>query len=161
MYTLYIKLESQNKLLRKIYEERIKVYSENLDSGFDLIIPGDGINLTSNKQTVTIDHKIQCMVLKNNSIPVGYTLYPRSSISKTNYIMHNSVGIIDAGYRGNIIGKLVKIYDVPVIHNQYNQILWKRLFQICSPDYSKLTVKIVDTLPETNRGTGGFGSTGK
>ena len=86
---------------------------------------------------------------------VGYYLYPRSSIYKTPLRLSNSVGIIDAGYRGNIMACVDN-------HGSEDYTIKKgtRLFQICSPDLKELKFKLSNTLSETSRGEGGFGSTG-
>ena len=85
----------------------------------------------------------------------------------------NSVGIIDSGYRGEIkipltnypnIGDFLNDYNNPDIDQikKHSYLLEKgiRLVQICSPDLSPFIVKFVDVLDETDRGIGGFGSTG-
>jgi dUTP pyrophosphatase len=87
-------------------------------------------------------------------------MMPRSSISKMPLRLANSVGIIDAGYRGNLIAAVDNIDKATV----YNVAPDTRLFQICSPDLSVfLKVEVVDVIPggPTLRGEGGFGSTGK
>ena len=91
-------------------------------------------------------------------IPVGYYSYPRSSISKTPLLLANSVGIIDSGYRGQIIGAFRNLSIEPYKVEQYT-----RLLQICAPDLRPFTVELVDNtfFEETLRGEGGFGSTGK
>ena len=70
--------------------------------------------------------------------------------------MSNSVGIIDAGYRGNLMAALDNHSDEPYFIEKGT-----RLFQICSPIFSNINMKVVDELSETSRGSGGFGSTGK
>ncbi len=101
----------------------------------------------------------------------GYYLYPRSSISKTRMRMANSIGIIDAGYRGDIIAVVdtIGVFGSSDIWNVWNETLkpikkYDRYFQICSQDLSPFMVYIVDDeagLGEpTPRGGGGFGSTG-
>jgi dUTPase len=61
----------------------------------------------------------------------GFYLYPRSSISKTNLRLANSVGIIDSGYRGNILA----IFDILQNDNVSTTIeKHSRLLQICSGD---------------------------
>jgi len=125
-----------------------------------------------------IDFKIQCsakMYNTNNSNKLvyntGFYLYPRSSLSKTQLRLANSVGIIDSGYRGNIIG----MFDVTNIRNyeeeeeypdaDYYVEKYDRLLQICAPGLLPIFVEIVDKLEDlgekTERGAGGFGSTGK
>ena len=104
----------------------------NDDSGFDLYIPKD-INVppfnTINKGFM-IDLELSCEMIKNNN-NVGYYLYPRSSIYKTPLRLSNSVGIIDAGYRGNI-----KVCVDNISNEDYIIKKGTRLFQICSGDLS-------------------------
>lgn len=103
--------------------------------------------------------------------PCGFYLYPRSSISKTRMRLANSVGIIDSGYRGDIIAAVdtIGLFGSTDIWNIWKETLspikkYDRYFQICSPDLSPFLVRIVETEAElgapTARGTGGFGSTG-
>ena len=103
--------------------------------------------------------------------PAGFYLYPRSSISKTRMRLANSVGIIDAGYRGDIIAAVdtIGLFGSNDIWHIWKETLspiqkYDRYFQLCAPDLSAFLVHIVDTEAElgtpTTRGTGGFGSTG-
>jgi dUTPase len=104
-------------------------------------------------------------------LPSGFYLYPRSSISKTRMRLANSVGIIDAGYRGDIIAAVdtIGIFGSNDIWHVWKETLspiqkYDRYFQLCAPDLSPFLVHIVDTEAElgapTTRGQGGFGSTG-
>ena len=68
--------------------------------------------------------------------------------------MSNSVGIIDAGYRGNIMVSLDNISDETFLIEK-----GQRLFQICSPTLDSITMELTDRLSDTSRGEGGFGST--
>ena len=77
-------------------------------------------------------------------------------MSKTPLRLANSVGIIDQGYRGNILAAVDN--NGP---NIYQIKKGQRLFQICSPDLTPMLVKIVQELDKTERGSGGFGSTGQ
>ena len=121
------------------------------DSGIDLYCPE---TITVMPGTLhKIDMKIQCEMISNEN-NVSYYLYPRSSIVKTPLRMANSLGIIDAGYRGNIIACVDNISEVP-----YTIEANTRLFQICAPDLSSINLSIVNSLSDTERGTGGFGST--
>ena len=122
------------------------------DSGLDLICPID--ILVKAGETVKIDLQIQCEALKDNQKNVSYYLYPRSSIVKTPLRLANSVGIIDAGYRGNIMAFVDNIKTEDYIVESGT-----RLFQICSSDLSPLTFELVNQLSDTSRGQGGFGST--
>ena len=122
------------------------------DSGLDLFCPTD--ILVKAGETVKIDLQIQCEALKDNQKNVSYYLYPRSSIVKTPLRLANSVGIIDAGYRGNIMAFVDNIKTEDYIVESGT-----RLFQICSSDLSPLTFELVNSLSDTSRGQGGFGST--
>jgi dUTPase len=89
---------------------------------------------------------------------VHYRLVPRSSICKTPLYMANSEGIIDRTYRGPIMAP-VKVDDYSTSHLVEKGV---RLFQIVAPDLGHIKeVVIVDSLPVTSRGEGGFGSTGR
>jgi dUTPase len=90
--------------------------------------------------------------------PVHYWLLPRSSIYKTGYFMANSVGVIDKTYRG--------ILKAPVLTgglmSMPGLLYGHRHFQIVAPDMGHIErVVLSSELPETARGHGGFGSTGK
>ncbi len=88
-------------------------------------------------------------------IDTHYWLVPRSSIYKSGLIMANSVGVIDASYRGEL--------KAPVWSMTGNSKVEKgdRLFQIVAPDMGHISeVRIVSSLPESKRGEGGFGSSG-
>jgi dUTPase len=89
---------------------------------------------------------------------VHYRLVPRSSICKTNLFMANSEGIIDMSYRGPIKAPVKNF----MIQSPSKVEEGTRLFQIVAPDLGWIKeVVLVDSLPETARGEGGFGSTGK
>lgn len=90
-------------------------------------------------------------------VPLGYYLYPRSSIYKTPMRMANSVGIIDSGYRGNIMA-MIDVKNGCSMNIQKGS----RYFQLTSGDLKPFFVYLCDQeyeLGETERGTGGFGST--
>ena len=128
---------------------------ERGDAGLDLYCPCD-MEIPPGG-TVTIDLKIQCEGLSDNdSRNVCYYLYPRSSISKTPLRLANSVGIIDAGYRGNIIACVDNIKNI-----SFKIEKGTRLFQICGPTLEPITFRLVEELSNTQRGSGGFGSTGR
>ena len=72
-------------------------------------------------------------------------------------MLANHVGIIDSGYRGDLIGAF------RCLDNEYNVESNTRLLQICHPSLCPVYVVIVpeNELSNTERGSGGFGSTGK
>ena len=155
-YTLYIKLASNSPVeMINYYKEVAILCMTKEDSGIDLYIPYSQTLQIGNN---TIDHMINCYMINNTTgYTTGYYLYPRSSIYKYNLIMANSVGIIDAGYRGSIKANVKCDVDNYNISNSI------KLFQICAPDLSPLSVIIIDNntiLPESIRGNNGFGSSG-
>jgi len=88
----------------------------------------------------------------------AYWMLPRSSISKTPLRLANSVGLIDAGYRGPLLAMVYSTgRDVAVAFGD-------RYFQIAGPELQPFErIEIVDEIPggATIRGAGGFGSTGR
>ena len=86
---------------------------------------------------------------------IAYYLFPRSSISKTPLRMANSIGLIDGGYRGEIIAMCDNIKS-----EAYTAEKGQRLFQLVATDSSPIHFELVEELEMTTRGTGGFGSTG-
>ena len=89
-------------------------------------------------------------------IPDGYVglIYPRSSISKTSCALRNSVGVIDSGYRGEIIFKFICYSGL----NHYN--VGDRIGQLIIMPYPQVEFEEVEELSQTERGDGGYGSTG-
>jgi deoxyuridine 5'-triphosphate nucleotidohydrolase len=88
--------------------------------------------------------------------PEGYYIevVPRSSIVKTGYILANSVGIIDPGYRGEVMIALTKVDPkAPPLELPFT------LCQLVLRKRNPFTVEVVTNLGDTERGDGGFGST--
>ena len=95
-------------------------------------------------------------------IPEGFMglVFPRSSIRKTDLILSNSVGVIDSGYRGELQATFNKI--TTTIENQKNDYkVGDRVCQIMIIPYPPIEFIEADELSNTERGEGGFGSTGK
>jgi len=152
-YTLNIFIENDN--LRDKYLDTIK-QRDTQDAGFDLFCP-DTYELFKENKQFKCDTQIVCSMVDSNGNNCSYYLYPRSSISKTNLRLANSVGIIDSGYRGPIIG----VFD---IIDDFFVEKYSRLLQICAPNLGQIKINIVSSLDKlglTSRGSGGFGSTGK
>lgn len=88
---------------------------------------------------------------------VHYYIYPRSSMYKSGIMLANSVGIIDRTYRGTLKAVVTNLNE----HTYPNVVKGTRITQIVAPGMGHIReIKIVDSLPETSRGSGGFGSTG-
>ena len=90
-------------------------------------------------------------------IPRGYVglLFPRSSISRTAHSLRNAVGVIDSGYRGEIILK----FDINIQNSPVYQV-GDRIAQIIIMPYPEVEFEETNELSKTQRGKGGFGSTG-
>ena len=90
-------------------------------------------------------------------IPKGFVglLFPRSSISKKDQFLRNSVGVIDSGYRGEVKLRM----SVPVLGESYG--IGEKIGQLIILEMPMLKVIEVDELDESERGVGGFGSSGK
>ena len=89
-------------------------------------------------------------------IPLGYVglLFPRSSNSKQDLILSNSVGVIDSGYRGEVMVKFKRVGT-----QEYNE--GERIAQLVIMKLPHVDIEEVDELTSSDRGEGGFGSTGK
>tara|TARA_B100001248_G_C27395544_1_gene465265 strand:- start:894 stop:1418 length:525 start_codon:yes stop_codon:yes gene_type:complete len=165
-YVLNIKLDDNLPVNIVEYYKNLELSSiSSTDSGIDLPLVKD--YEIKNTERETFNFGIKCEMRDQNNKTVPYYLYPRSSISKTPLIQTNSVGIIDKDYRGNVMGKVVCLISNSTIElndtsesNKFFVKVGTRLFQICSRDLEPVQVKIVDSLTETERGEGGFGSTG-
>ncbi len=130
------------------------------DSGIDLFFPNSV--RVPRKQSLLVDFEIQCeMVVELPIDPTHFTntsfqLVPRSSIWRTPLRQSNSIGIIDAGYRGHLMVPVDNISNEDYIIKS-----GERLFQIVHPSLEPIKVELVDEVSDTERGSGGFGSTGK
>ena len=156
-YTLLIKLSDDLDINLKNYYLNYKSKHSD-DSGFDLPTSKHIIFKKNENYSNTVEFSISCAMINNETKKLtGYYLYPRSSIYKHNLILWNSTGIIDAGYRGEIKAKVRWFNDN---NDDQLKITNEKLFQICSPDLSPFDIKIVNELPSSSRGKGGFGSTG-
>jgi dUTPase len=159
--------ELKNKYTEAIHKHHLKLKNniDHIDAGFDLFAPDNDtfIFTTVNK----LDYKIICSatILKQlhncrKECNTGFYMYARSSISKNKLRLANNVGIIDAGYRGHLIGMFDCIYDDNVPIHKFD-----RYLQICAPGLSPIIVEMVNSIEQlgnqTGRGEGGFGSTGK
>ena len=145
--------------LKPLTEDVKSMYSNHQhynpgDVGLDLFFPEDTV-IPKKSMGVMVDLGIQCEG-KMEDTYVPYYLYPRSSISKTPLRMANSVGIIDAGYRGNI---MVALDNLSAADYQIQR--GQRLFQICPWMDTKIQLEVVDNLSDSERGNNGFGSTGQ
>ena len=132
------------------------------NAGFDLFVPEEVVFAPGERKLVSMRVKAKMDMFNNtttynNTGACHYWMPPRSSISKTGLILLNSIGVIDKGYRGELMAFLWNSTDAPVTVKKGD-----RLVQIVAPDMGPiLGVMVVDSLDSTARGEGGFGSTGR
>jgi len=130
--------------------------SSNEDSGIDLFMP-ETVVINANA-TALVDLKVTAVLRHINKKTGAFWLLPRSSIYKTPLRLANSVGLIDAGYRNTLkVAVDNRSSDAYIIEKG------TRLFQLAAPSLTPLQwVKkaALDETDETERGLGGFGSTG-
>lgn len=165
-HILYLYIDSDNIPLSLKYENQIEQHNNNVlngshpNSGFDLFFPIK-VEFDSIK-TKMVDFRVKGEMqyfdsFENKFKPCGFYLYPRSSLSKTPLMLSNHVGIIDSGYRGFLIGAFRNLTS-----ESFSVEKDERLLQICAADLKPFLVKLVgeNNLSTTERGSGGFGSTG-
>lgn len=90
-------------------------------------------------------------------VPKGYVMliFPRSSVSNKSFVLANSVGVLDSGYRGEL-----KVRFKPTDENYILYNVGDRVAQIMIIPYPEVKFNEVDTLEDSVRGEGGFGSSG-
>jgi dUTP pyrophosphatase len=95
-------------------------------------------------------------------IPEGYVglIFPRSSITKMDMMLKNSVGVIDSGYRGEIKFRFAAT-DGGGLDPDKHYGLGDKIGQLIIMPYPKVELEEVEDLALSDRNSGGFGSTGK
>lgn len=158
--------------IKKLHPEAvIPSYSKEGDAGLDLT----AVDLTVNQDEGTCTYHIGLAV----EIPEGYVgyIFPRSSISKMGCRLSNCVGVIDSGYRGELMVKMdvAPIVIVELVADNIENLEFEnsnfeapnpykkgdRVAQLVIMPYPKVQFVEVEELDSTDRGEGGFGSTGK
>ena len=174
----YKSIMNENNSIFEYGSNKYIVDHPYIDAGTDLYCISN-LNIENGSLSNKIDLGVKCSMVfvSTNSItkqtirtPSGYYLYPRSSTgSKTPLRLSNQGGIMDSGYRGNVIACFDNVdHKNQFNDSQYDVIIGHRLVQICAPNITYPTVlNIVSSdaeldIPQTNnqRGTGGFGSSG-
>ena len=157
MRTLYLVPTSSDA--KSAYESVKELYLAKplveRDAGFDLIsdeltVTGFGVRIPQQTSAALYDSAVGGFR--------AFFLLPRSSLSKTTLRLSNSVGLIDAGYRGTLLAAVDNHGTAPTAVAKNT-----RLFQISAPDLLPFEdIQIVNEIPggATLRGSGGFGSTG-
>ena len=122
-------------------------YAKAGDAGMDLVITSI---IGENKEDISYGFGISM------EIPEGFLglVFPRSSIRKYDLILSNAVGVIDSGYRGELQATFKKT-------GLHKYEVGDRGAQIIILPYPDIEFEEVEELSHTERGEGGFGSTGK
>lgn len=151
LYDSFLKIVNDRPILRYTMESYAvaPTKANYSDVGYDLSVVGVSKELTPKTKLYSTGIRLD--------IPVGYyvEIVPRSSISKSGYILSNSVGIIDCSYRGELLVALTKIDDsMPDITFPFRccQLIMKR--QVF-PEMVEASL-----LEKSRRDDGGFGSSG-
>ena len=137
--------------LKKLHPNAVKPkYAKESDAGMDLVAT-EIISNTTFQVTYGLGIAIE--------IPDGMVglVFPRSSIRNTELTLSNSVGVIDAGYRGELQATFNKLNGLDSLAYKVGD----RVAQIVIVPHPIVQFVEVDELSESKRGEGGFGSTGK
>lgn len=164
------------------------IQRDNQNAGFDLFVAKEVQCEAGKVSLLDLGCKARMVKVHADEIEedVHFWLAPRSSIWKSGVTQANSLGIIDKSYRGPLMGAVVPIYKPSGYWSQLSSgdgpktgsYIWmncdsrdtgspliekgQRLFQILAPDMGWIQeVRIVESLSETQRGEGGFGSSGR
>lgn len=214
---LLVQIPEDNDFLRDYYSGAVNEGRHKGDAGINLITPED-VEIEPFEMKM-VNLQIKTCLEGDNKETYSYFVMPRSSLSKTGLMMANSIGLIDAGYRGELKVPLIYVphgYDKAIMINFWKMLLLiliivatllvnmivdsrgsilypfavgilvyythitytylksgyvikpyklkkgDRIVQLCSSSLQdNIGIEVVDTLPETERGTGGFGSTGR
>lgn len=136
--------------IKKLHKDAvIPTQAKNGDAGFDLTAIDDGINDCEGRY-IEYDTGIAIQP------PEGYhtEIFPRSSISKYGLFLANSIGLVDNGYRNSIKLRFKKLAK----GNEY--VKGDKIGQLVIRKTENIEFIEVDELSETERGDGGFGSSG-
>lgn len=137
-----------NVKLKKIFSDAVvPTYTKKGDAGMDLVA----------RSLVRTSKFFEYGTGIAMEIPQGYVglLFPRSSISKTDHYLRNSVGVVDSGYRGEIKLRM----SIPALGEKEYKI-GDRVAQLIIMKLPWVEIEEVEELSDTDRGEGGFGSTG-
>ena len=139
----------QLKIFKTIQDAVLPSKCRESDVGYDLTIIKETKVLNTSTKLYDTGIKLD--------IPNGYyvEIVPRSSLSKSGYMLANSVGIIDQSYRGNIFVALTKINA----DSEELELPWKCCQMIIKKQIYGKIIESHEDFDETNRNTGGFGST--
>ena len=124
----------------------IPFYAKDGDAGMDLT----AIDVSADEGTITYKTGLAIEIPRWH---VGL-LFPRSSVYKTGQSLTNCVGVIDSGYRGEIMMK----FTLSRFQREYD--IGDRVGQLIIMPYPMIEFVEAEELTETDRGDGSYGSTG-
>ncbi len=162
------------KFKKLVPEAKTPFKAIDVDAGFDLFA-------VSKEETPDFIEYLTGIAVE---IPEGYVglVFPRSSVTKYDLMLKNCVGVIDASYRGEIRCRFARVpstefkdlllWDNDTMNkiSSHVEIVWseqkqyeigERIAQIVFLKLPKITLVEAEELSDTQRGTGGFGHTGK
>jgi dUTP pyrophosphatase len=147
---MHLQILPLNETARELYADHGTFHAG--DSGLDLFIIEDTTIKAGDTAFLKLGFKAAAF---EESRSVSWLILPRSSISKTPLRLANSIGLIDGGYRGELLAAVdnIKTFDFTVKKGE-------RYFQAVSFGGQPIEMSVVETLDETSRGASGFGSTG-
>jgi dUTP pyrophosphatase len=135
--------------IKKLHNDAtVPSYAKAGDAGMDLTC----VNFKMSETYVEYDTGLAMEIPEGH---VGF-LFPRSSVSKTNLVLANCVGVVDSGYRGPVKLRFKEIDGPP--GGRYK--IGDRVGQLIIMPVPNFSCEEVNELTETSRGEGGFGSTG-
>lgn len=129
------------------------VRAHDTDAGLDLVATRITTEINECGQLIIVYHTDLAL-----EIPKGYfgILVPRSSIYKKSLMLTNHAGIIDSGYRGEIMGKFRATTDVvPAVYKEGERFAQLLILPVYETEFEETA-----ELSQTERGEGGYGSTG-
>jgi len=133
--------------IKKLHPDAvIPKYAKDGDAGMDLT----AVDVVADGGTLTYKTGLAVEIPRWH---VGL-LFPRSSVYKTGQSLTNCVGVIDSGYRGELMLK----YTLSPYQREYQ--IGDRVGQLIIMPYPKVEFEEVKELSDTERGDGGYGSTG-
>lgn len=170
--------------VKKVADVSLPQQSHNGDAGYD-IIATSGAKIVGTKYTTeggaeyweSIDYiEFETNLYIAPSVLTAHTLiFPRSSISKYNLSLANSIGLVDNSYRGQVLCRfnylwqpsdfviIEKLGHSVIVGNPNSHKIYKKddkIAQLVFNPTVQAEFEFIDELPSTERGTGGFGSTG-
>lgn len=127
----------------------IPTYAKHGDAGMDL---------TATSKSYDENNNVVYGTGLAVEIPEGYVglVFPRSSICKKDLFLTNSVGVIDSGYRGEIMAKFKHTDNLPVEYR-----VGERIAQLIIIPHPHIEFELANELSESERGSGGYGSSGR